>query len=559
MEGRGLHPRPPRGGASIANRIAILGSLIASLALFFLPLVELKPNRLASGIPFYLLQLEGDLRYAILFFLALLPLVIALREKGSTRGWLLAGLGNALFFLTLYLPAVAGEGLIAGARDILGEGVRVSNPRLLPSAALALGLLGAYIVLYGGLRDLAQAGVSKLARAVMAWGGVALAGLFAITGQFDIYSVMVELEARGQQLGQRTVEHVMFVAVALLIGLVLGVGLGLWAHRDRRISPVILYVVGIIQTIPSLALFGVLLVPLARLGDQRAASVGLFFLLALAVAAVLVVLYRRFAERLPGRARQGALILSAVAAAVPLSLLTVVLASFIFRTSFIAFTSRGDTFVVLRALMLAALLGALALWFLSRQLKPGLFRRLSLYGSWGGCASLALFVLVALVLASQQFLGRVESAATLTIRDLGVSGIGTAPAVIALTLYSLLPLVRNTYAGLGNVDPAIIDSGRGMGMTAAQRFLQIELPIALPVIMAGVRNASVALVGIAAIATVVGAGGLGDFILGGIINTSIDQILLGAVPAVLLAVFLDAVLRGLERLTVSPGIRQPQS
>jgi osmoprotectant transport system permease protein len=94
-----------------------------------------------------------------------------------------------------------------------------------------------------------------------------------------------------------------------------------------------------------------------------------------------------------------------------------------------------------------------------------------------------------------------------------------------------------------------------MGMSAAQRFMQIELPLALPVIMAGVRNASVALVGIAAIATVIGAGGLGDFILGGIINTSIDQILLGAFPAVMLAVLLDAVLRATEHLLVSPGIR----
>ena len=144
------------------------------------------------------------------------------------------------------------------------------------------------------------------------------------------------------------------------------------------------------------------------------------------------------------------------------------------------------------------------------------------------------------------------------MRELGVSGIGVAPAVIALTLYSLLPLVRNTYAGLQNVDDAIIDSGRGMGMAPAQRFFQIELPIAMPVIMAGVRNAGVALVGIAAVASVIGAGGLGDFILNGINNTSIDQILLGTIPAVLLAVLLDAGLQGIERLLTSPGIRHLQ-
>ena len=144
----------------------------------------------------------------------------------------------------------------------------------------------------------------------------------------------------------------------------------------------------------------------------------------------------------------------------------------------------------------------------------------------------------------------------MTIRDFGVSGIGTAPAIIALTLYSLLPLVRNTYAGLKNIDPAIIDSGKGMGFTAAQSFFRIELPLAFPVIMAGVRNAAISLVGIAAVASIIGAGALGDFILLGVNSTSIDQILLGTVPAVLLAVIMDAGLKVLESLLTSPGIRQ---
>ena len=537
------------------NRVAVLGSLIASLSLFFLPLIELKPNRLASGTPFYLLQLEGDLRFPVLFVLALVPLALALRPPDAVRGVLLVGVGNALLFLTLYLPAVAGEVLIANAHEVLGEGVRISNPRLLPSAALALGLFGAYTVLYGGLRDLTSAGVGRAARTVAAWGGVALIALAALAGRFDIYSILVEFEVRGQQLAQRTVEHVMFVAVALAIGLVLGVGLGLWAHRDRRVSPVILYVVGIIQTIPSLALFGVLLVPLARLGDQRAAGVSVIFLGALVLAAVALLAYRQFGSRLVGAWRQVSLLLVAALAAVPVALLTVVVASFLFRVSFIAFTSAAPAFATMRALMLGALIALVGLQLLARGARGERARLYAARASWASLAALTVSLVWALVLASQQFLARVDSFATLTVRDLGVSGIGPAPAVIALTLYSLLPLVRNTYAGLVNVDPAVIDSGRGMGMSAPQRFVQVELPLALPVIMAGVRNASVALVGIAAIATVIGAGGLGDFILGGIINTSIDQILLGAIPAVLLAVFLDAVLRGGERLVVSPGIR----
>ncbi len=509
--------------------------------------------------PFQLLELQGDLRYLVLFFLALAPLGTALWQQDRTRGWLLVGLGNALLVLTLFLPAVAGRALIADAGEILGEGVLVSNPRLLPSGALVLGLIGGYVVLFAGLRDLVRAGVAQGVQLVAAWSGVALVLLLALSGQFDIYSVMVELEARGEQLGRRIVEHVMFVAVSLAVGFVLGVGLGLWAHRDRRVSPVVLYAVGIIQTIPSLALFGVLLVPLARLGDQRAVAVGIVFLVALLVAALLLIAYVRFAERLPGAARPWGLVLSATATAAPLALLVVVLASFLFRTSTLVFTSSAPSFVALRTLMLAALLIALALWGLSRLLRPGLLKRLSRYGSFASYAALGVLLVIALVRAAQGLLARVDGPGSLTIRDLGVSGIGPAPAVIALTLYSLLPLVRNTFAGLSNVDPAIIDSGRGVGMSATQRFFQIELPIALPIIMAGVRNAAVALVGIGAVATVIGAGGLGDFILGGIVNTSIDQILLGAAPAVLLAVLLDAVLRGLERLLVSPGIRQLQA
>jgi ABC-type proline/glycine betaine transport system permease subunit len=169
-------------------------------------------------------------------------------------------------------------------------------------------------------------------------------------------------------------------------------------------------------------------------------------------------------------------------------------------------------------------------------------------------ASLVGLALV-IVDAAGQVIGT-RTLETLTVRDLGVSGIGTAPALIALTLYSLLPLVRNTYAGLKNIDPAVIDSGRGMGMTASQIFFRIELPMAFPVIMAGVRNAGISLVGIAAVASIIGAGALGDFILLGVNTTSIDLILLGAIPAIGLAVVLDTMLQILEALFTSPGIRQ---
>lgn len=526
-------------------------------------MVELRPNRIAAGIPFGLLQLEGDLRFVILFLLALIPIAIALRQDIGARGWLLAGVGNAVVFLTLYMPAVAADLLLANADEILGETVRISNPRLSASGAVALGLFGGYMMIFAGLRDLQRIGASQASRIFAAWIG-ALLLLFALfAGRFEVYSFMVEFRNRGGQLGDRLIEHIMFVGVSLIIGFVVGVGLGLWAFRDKRISPVILYAVGIIQTIPSLALFGLLLEPLARLGDQRVwqAAIPLptgvlpFLLLTMFIAAALLYLYRRFAAQLSGYARQSLLIMSALAVALPLALSVIILASFMFRASFTVFSSSDSTFANYRVLLAAVLFSALALWLSSRYLRSGRLQYVCRYAGYGGFVVFALVLLAAIVQGSQSFLGRVDGFSALTVRDLGVSGIGTAPAVIALTLYSLLPLVRNTYAGLNNVDLAITDSGRGMGMTASQRFFQIELPIAIPVIMAGVRNAGVALIGIGAVASVIGAGGLGDFILGGIVNTSIDQILLGAIPAVMLAVLLDAALRGVEGLLTSPGIK----
>ncbi|MCA9839018.1 MAG: ABC transporter permease subunit [Trueperaceae bacterium] len=532
-----------------------MGGIIASFGFFFLPLLELKPNRLASGIPFELLQLGGDTRYIILFLLTFIVLAVALNRTTETRGWTLVALGNTMMFLTLFLGALAGANLIGNAETLL-EGVNLRNPRILPSAGLILGLVGGYVTLFGGLSDLRKAKTPRVALIVAAWSGLALILIFLLTGQFDIYSVMVEFRARGELLGNRIVEHIMFVGVALIIGFVLGVGLGLWSFRDERMAPIILYVVGIIQTIPSLALFGVLLVPLARLGDRSASSIFLFLLVTAVIAALAIFLYRRFVQSFGPRLRQAFLIVTALLSAVPLALFVVLLSSFVFRSSFVVFTADGTVFASFRTLLSAMLLVSIALWLISRYLKKGLLKRIMRYGGLGGLALFGLTLLLAVGIGSSQFLSRVDSFAALTVRDLGVSGIGTAPAVIALTLYSLLPMVRNTYAGLVNVDPAITDAGRGMGMTPSQRFFQIELPIAFPVIMAGVRNAAVSLVGIGAIASVIGAGGLGDFILSGIDNASIDQILLGAIPAVILATLLDAGLRGLEQIFTSPGIKQ---
>ena len=491
----------------------------------------------------------------MLFLLTLIPLALAFSKPGQSRGWLLSGIGNSIMFLTLFLGAVAGNTLISNA-DVLLEGLSVRNPRLLPSAALILSLVGGYIILYAGLVDLKKASAARIPRLIAAWSGVALILLFLVTGQFDIYSVMTEFQSRGELLGNRIVEHIMFVAVSLIVGFIAGVGLGLWSFRDATTAPVILYTVGIIQTIPSLALFGVLLVPLASLGNQSAGTVFVFLIIASLIALAAILLFRRLNKHLQGGFQQAALLGTAIISAIPLSLFIVLLTSFIFRSSFVVFTSSADVFRGFRVALLVILVAAFVIWLAGHYRQPGRLKVWLRYVGLGGFALFGFTLVAAIVVGSEQFLGRVSGFSALTVRDLGVSGIGTAPAVIALTLYSLLPMVRNTYAGLNNVDPAITDAGRGMGMTASQRFFQIELPLALPVIMAGVRNAAVALVGIGAIASVIGAGGLGDFILSGIDNASIDQILLGTIPAVLLATLLDASLRGLEGLLTSPGIRQ---
>ncbi len=539
----------------------MLGSAVAGLGLFFLPVVALKPNRLASGAPFNLLQFQGDYRYLVLFALVLVPFLVAFRKDVGTRGWLLVALGNLIMILALVLPAMAGKDLIDNATNYLGEGAFVRNPRLLPSGGLALALAGGYISLFAGLHDLERSGVLGWVRAIGAWIGVAFIAILLATGAFDIYSVMVEFNTNGAALQQKFIEHLMFVVVSLVVGFVLGVGLGLWASRDERIAPIILYAVGIIQTIPSLALFGVLLVPMARLGDERFLPVLVFFLISGVVAVGVGLAYRALAPRLPGRLRTLSLIVTALVAAVPLALFTGVFVSFVFRAANIGFSSgryAGTTGALFAFLAVGIVLWAARRWLFR---KEGRWRRVLawLYGAGFAGFGVVLVVLLVQAAGARQFLGSVDGITSLTIRDLGVSGIGVAPALVALTLYSLLPLVRNTYAGLENVDNAIIDSGRGMGMTPVQIFFQIELPLAFPVIMAGVRNAGVALVGIGTVATVIGAGGLGDFVIQGIVNTSIDQILLGALPAIALAMVLDALLRAVEGLLTSPGIRYAQN
>ena len=128
-----------------------------------------------------------------------------------------------------------------------------------------------------------------------------------------------------------------------------------------------------------------------------------------------------------------------------------------------------------------------------------------------------------------------------------IGGIGARTAIVALTLYALLPIIRNTYTGISGVDRAVVEAARGMGMTDRQMLWQVEIPLSLGVILAGIRVATVIAVGVATIAAAIGAGGLGVYIFRGVAMVSNQVILAGAIPAAILAVLADVSFGWAER------------
>jgi len=128
-----------------------------------------------------------------------------------------------------------------------------------------------------------------------------------------------------------------------------------------------------------------------------------------------------------------------------------------------------------------------------------------------------------------------------------IGGIGKRTAIFALVLYALLPILRNTFVGLTGIDPAVIESAEAMGMTGPQILFRVRLPLALSVILAGIRTATVITIGIATIAAAIGAGGLGTFIFRGVALVNDSLLLAGAIPAALLALSADFLLSLLER------------
>ncbi|WP_428911781.1 osmoprotectant update ABC transporter permease/substrate-binding subunit OpuFB [Niallia sp. Krafla_26] len=133
-------------------------------------------------------------------------------------------------------------------------------------------------------------------------------------------------------------------------------------------------------------------------------------------------------------------------------------------------------------------------------------------------------------------------------------GIGKVPATIALVAYALLPILRNTYTGIKEVDPSLIEAARAMGMNTKRRLIKVEIPLAMPVMMAGIRTAMVLIIGTATLAALIGAGGLGDLILLGIDRNDTNLILLGAIPAAILAIVFDFLLKKFEHLSFKKAL-----
>jgi len=195
--------------------------------------------------------------------------------------------------------------------------------------------------------------------------------------------------------------------------------------------------------------------------------------------------------------------------------------------------------IILVAIVIAIILGvALGIYITSKGKEHIADTVLYLAEIMMTVPSLALFGLLMLLLGS-----------------LGLKTFGFLPAVIALIVYGQLPILRNTYTAIRGVDPAMIEAGKGMGMSERQLLFKVKLPLAVPVIMAGLRNAIVLIIGIAAIAAMIGAGGLGVPIFRGLRNARMDLIILGGVSVSILALLADAVMSRVERWVTPKGLK----
>ncbi|ELY4675597.1 ABC transporter permease [Cronobacter turicensis] len=365
------------------NRVLVLlAVLLAAAAL--LPFLNYAPNRLVSGAP---LGLSG-LFPAIAPALWALPLSLCLLAcvPGKPGALLILTAAQALFVTLLF---VTGD----EAARLAETGSRLA--RTSPGSGLWLMLAVSLLAASDAIGRLTRQPLWRWLLQAQIW----IAPLWLLlSGHFDALSLLKEYANRQTVFDDAAARHLTLLFGTLAPALVIGLPLGILCHRRPRWQPGLFAALNIIQTVPSVALFGLLMAPLAGLAQ--------------------------------------------------------------------AFPALGA---------------------------------------------------------------------------LGVSGTGLAPALIALTLYALLPLVRGVVAGLGQVPDAVRESARGMGMSAWQRFWHVDVPLALPVWLRSLRVVAVQTVGMAVVAALIGAGGFGALVFQGLLSSALDLVLLGVIPVVALAVVLDAL------------------
>ncbi|MFC1862116.1 ABC transporter permease [Chloroflexota bacterium] len=380
------------------DHVAITGSIIG-LASLLAEWLILKPNRLAAGTSLNLWESLGEAGAIAIAGLWLLCLTLSLVKLRRLRGIALGSAANAVLILTFVLVGLGSNWLLQGepaiARVSFGTGFWTT-------------LAGAYAVIFAARRQLDE---QHTLRNLVSWSGLAVFVFLLSIGWMNNISIIEEFNGYQQRFVQEMLQHVRLFVISVAAGTVIGIPLGIWATRNKYAERPVLYTTSIVQTIPSLALFGLLIAPF-----------------------------------------------SALSFAFPL------------------------------------------------------------------------------------------------LRDIGIRGVGVAPAIIALVIYSLLPIVRNTYVGIRQVDPAAIDAGQGMGMSRWQVFRRVEVPLAAPLVLEGVRTASVQAVGLTTVAALIGAGGLGWFVFRGIGQAAPDLILLGAIPVIIMALLVDAIMRTAVRLGTPKGL-----
>ena len=382
------------------NMMAVLGIAIMFLSLLLTGFVSVSETRISEAFPINLSEFS---RSSLLLLLGVvIPfLFISSFGKNSIIIFSMGLLGSLVPALSLYTAGRFAPGLAAD----VGPFARVS-----PSTGFWLTILGSYIVVFACWKKLEQ---NKLMRASLFIVPVIAILFIIITGQINELSIMKEFANREDRFFSELMRHLLICAGAVGFGAIIGIPLGIMSVRSSRVERPAFAFLNFIQTVPGVALFGLLIAPLAYLSTVFPA-----------------------------------------------------------------------------------------------------------------------------------------------LRSLGIGGIGWAPAMIALVLYSLLPITRNTFAGIQAISPDTIEAGIGMGMSKAQILARIEIPLSLPVVLAGVRTAAIQAVGNTTMAALIGAGGLGVFIFQGLGQAAMDLVLLGAIPVIMLALLVDGLIQLIIGIVTPRGARE---